>query len=138
MAFLSLDDIRAKGSHAERVVFTQDQLSTFITLSRDTAAIHTDLAFATQKGFDGRVVHWFLAALPFSRILGMELPGEHAVIGSLHLDFRAPVYVGDDVLYTVTVTRIMAPLGTVALDLHALKSDRTACIDGKTTCVVKG
>jgi 3-hydroxybutyryl-CoA dehydratase len=137
MALLSLDDIRAKGAHSERLAFTERDLQTFCIVSRDTAGIHMQADFARQKGFRDRIVHGFLAAVPFSRILGMELPGENAVIGSLQLEFRAPVYLGEEIEYTVTVGRVLAPLGTVVLDMRAAKADGTVCIEGKTTCVVR-
>jgi hypothetical protein len=45
--------------------------------------------------------------------------------------------VGDTVKYTVTVKRILHPLGTILLDLKIQKLDGTACIEGKATCVLK-
>ena len=86
---------------------------------------------------DALVVHGFLLSLHFSRILGMQLPGENTVIGTIDLKFHDPVYVGDTATFTATVTRILKPLGTVVLELLVTKQDGTKCVEGKTSCVFK-
>ena len=135
---LTIDDIRVGASHTERVQFTAEKTAQFLRLSGDAAGIHTDESFSKGKGFENLVVYGFLLSLQFSRILGMELPGENTVIGTIDLSFHEPVYVGDTVTYTATVRRVIKPLGAVALDLDVRKTDGTICVQGKTTCVFKG
>lgn len=137
MARLAIDDITVGDTYSEVVEFTPERTELFLRLSRDTAGIHTDEAFSRAQGFETRVVHGFLVSLLFSRILGMELPGENTVIGTVQLEFHDPVYVGDVVTCTATVRRILKPLGTVALDLEVRKQDGAVCVAGKTSCVFK-
>ena len=132
---LAIDDIEVGATREEQVVLTAEKTSQFVHLSRDAALIHTDEAVARARGFDGLVVHGFLLGLHFSRIIGMELPGENAIIGSVELKFHQPAYVGDAVIFTVTVRRVIKPLGTVLLDLVARKQDGTLCVEGKTSCM---
>jgi acyl dehydratase len=134
MAVLTIEQIKVGDSFTEVADFTGERVERFIQLTRDTAGIHTDQAFSQAQGFDGRVVHGFFLSLNFSRILGMELPGERTVIGSMEMNFLQPVYVGEAVIYTATVTRVLAPLGTVRLALSIAKQDGTVCVDGKATC----
>ena len=137
MALLGLDDVQVGQSFSEEVLFDEATIERFLGLTRDTASIHTNEAFSRQKGFETLVVHGFLLSIQFSRILGMELPGENTVIGTIQLEFHAPVYVGDRVTYTASVRRILRPLGTVALDLDIRKADGTVCVEGKASCVFK-
>ncbi len=137
MALLTLDSIREGDSYSEKVLFDEERIISFIRISQDTAGIHTNQDFSEEKGFEDLVVHGFLVSIPFSRILGMELPGENTVIGTVNLKFHAPVYVGDTVKYSATVKRILTPLGTVLLDLAAQKHDGTICVEGSTSCVFK-
>ncbi len=137
MALLSINDIQVGDSYSEEVLFDEETIARFITLTQDTARIHTNKTFSEQKGFDNLVIHGFLLSIRFSRILGMEIPGENTVIGSIELNFHAPVYVGDTVKYTVTVKRILHPLGTILLDLKIQKLNGTTCVEGKATCVFK-
>lgn len=137
MALLTIDEIKVGDSYSEEVVFDAETVGGFIGLTGDRAGIHVDRIFSREKRFENLVVHGFLLSIRFSRILGMELPGEHTVIGSVELKFHAPVYVGDRVKYTATVTRILKPLGAVLLTLSIEKADGVVCVEGKTTCVFK-
>lgn len=137
MALLSLNDIRIGDSYTEEITFDEQQFASFINITRDTAGIHTSKAFSREKQFDNLVVHGFLLSVHFSRILGMELPGENTVIGSIDLKFHEPVYLGDVVKYSVTVKRIIQPLGSVLLELEVKKSTGSVCVEGKTMCVFK-
>lgn len=137
MALLTLESIKEGDAYSEDILFDKEKITSFIEISKDTAGIHVNKGFSNEKGFARLVVHGLLIAIPFSRILGMRLPGENTVIGNISLKFHAPVYVKDKVKYTVTVKRVLAPLGTVLLDLSVKKSDGTVCVDGTTTCVFK-
>ncbi len=137
MALLTIDEIKVGDSYTEEALFDDETSARFIRLTGDRARVHVDRAFSREKKFEGLVVHGFLLSVMFSRILGMELPGEHTVIGSINLNFHAPVYVGDRVRYTVTVTRILEPLGAVLLSLRIEKANGAVCVEGKATCVFK-
>jgi acyl dehydratase len=46
------------------------------------------------------------------------------------------VYIGDTVEYTVTVKRIIKPLGSVSLELKASKTNvNETCVLGKAVCI---
>ncbi len=134
---LTIDDITVGDTCTEQVEFTPEKTAQFLRLTGDAAGIHTVESFSRGMGYDNLVVYGFLLSLQFSRMLGMQLPGENTVIGSIQLDFHEPVYVGDTVTYTATVRRIIKPLGLVALDLDVRKSNGTLCVQGKTTCAFK-
>ena len=137
MAILTIEQLEVGDSYSEERLIDQHTVDRFVDLTQDRAGIHTDRDFSERRGFADLVTHGFLLSVPFSRILGMELPGEDTVIGSIELNFHAPVYQGDRVKYTVTVKRILAPLGSVLLDLRIEKADGTLCVAGKTTCAFK-
>ena len=137
MTLLTLDSIKVGASYSEELLFDDERIGGFINVSGDKAGIHTNKGFSESKGFDGLVVHGILISIPFSRILGMELPGENTVIGTLTLKFHAPVYFEDTVKYTVTVKRILYPLGSVVLDLKVEKMNGVTCVEGSTICVFK-
>jgi 3-hydroxybutyryl-CoA dehydratase len=137
MALLTLEDIKEGASYSEDILFDKEKIASFIGVSRDSAGIHVDREFSNEKGFQHLVVHGFLISIPFSRILGMELPGENTVIGNISLKFHAPVYLGETVKYTATVKRVLLPLASVLLALNIQKLDGTVCVNGTTTCVFK-
>ena len=137
MTILTLEQLKVGDSYSEELRLDEETVSRFVDLTQDRAGIHVDKVFSAQRGYASLVTHGFLLSIPFSRILGMELPGEDTVIGSIELNVHAPVYQGATVRYTATVRRILRPLRSVALDLSIITSDGTLCVAGKTTCVFK-
>jgi acyl dehydratase len=137
MAILTIEQLKVGDSYSEELQLDEEAIGRFVELTRDRAGIHVDRGFSAQRGFVNLVTHGFLLSVPFSRILGMELPGEDTVIGSIELNFHAPVYQGATVRYTATVRRILLPLRSVALDLKIETADGTLCVAGKAACVFK-
>ncbi|MEZ4415760.1 MAG: MaoC/PaaZ C-terminal domain-containing protein [Gemmatimonadota bacterium] len=135
MAIERIEDVEVGAVHTETRTFDASLMETFIAFTRDSAGIHTNREHSAEMGFENLVVHGFLLSTPFSRILGMDLPGEKTVIGSMELNFHEPVYKGDTVTYTATVTRVIKPLGSVLLELRIVKDDGTVCVKGKANCV---
>lgn len=78
------------------VKFSDKDLDTFAVLSGDRNPIHLDEAYARARGFECRVVYGALIAAAVSRLLGTELPGAGCVWHSLALEFKAPLYAGQD------------------------------------------
>ena len=137
MSFERIEDVEVGTTYRESRTFDAATMTRFIGFTEDRAGIHTDKDHSEGMGFEDLVVHGFLLSTPFSRILGMELPGEQTVIGSMELNFHEPVYKGDTVEYTAEVTRILKPLGAVLLALTIVKDDGTVCVKGKANCVFK-
>jgi acyl dehydratase len=114
---LSLEDL-TEGTKAS-VEFRVDaqQMRQFAELSGDFNPLHTDEAFARSKGYDGLVVYGALLVAKVSQLIGMKLPGRDSVWGSLTLDFRRPLLVGQDADAEGTVTSVHRATGMVELAL---------------------
>jgi len=87
-------------------VITHEDVDTFARLSGDRSPLHTDDAFAQERGFERRVVHGMLLASFFSELLGMHLPVRESLLLSTSLKFRAPAFPGDTVRVVATVDRV--------------------------------
>lgn len=122
---------------SETVTFSEDLLATFIQLTRDTAPVHTDPAHASRMGYSDRLVHGLLVSAPYSRLLGMFLPGGNSVIHQIQLDMVGPVHVGDQVTYTVRVSRLLPSVRTVKLALTAQRVGGEVVNRGHATCVFR-
>jgi acyl dehydratase len=133
----SLEELFPGQTYEETVTITEDLLADFITLSRDRALAHVDSEHACKMGFKGQIVHGFLSCLPYSRILGMFLPGSDTVIHSLNMDMVSAVYVGDTLTYRVAVDRVLPAVRTVRLKLEARNGRGEVVNRGSTTCVFR-
>ena len=85
---------------------TQDMLESFCHLSGDYNPLHLDHAYATAFGFKTNVVYGLLTTSLYSRLCGMQLPGELCLLHSLNVSFKNPVYVGDNLTTSGEITSI--------------------------------
>jgi 3-hydroxybutyryl-CoA dehydratase len=89
----------------ERLV-TDELIRQFAEVSGDYNPIHLDEEYAKQTRFGKRIAHGMLSGAFISAVLGNELKNMKVVYLSQTLKFTAPVYIGDTVTTTATVTNI--------------------------------
>ena len=78
----------------EKKVVNND-VDAFALISGDYNPIHMDEQYAIHANFKNRVVHGFFIGSLVSRLVGMELPGQHALLIKESLEFKQPAYIGD-------------------------------------------
>jgi acyl dehydratase len=132
---LTLSDL-SEGTKAS-VVFKVDaqQMRQFAEISGDFNPLHTDESFARQKGYEGPVVYGALLIAKVSQLIGMQLPGRDSVWGSLALDFRRPLFVGQEAEVEGTVTSVHPATGMVELAL-AVRANGKLLAKGKAEVVL--
>jgi 3-hydroxybutyryl-CoA dehydratase len=127
-----------EGEVIERSVqFTEEMVSVFSTLTKDTAPVHFDRGTALNMGFKDRIVHGFLISAFYSELLGCHLPGPDSVIQKINLDLVSPVYVGDILNFRVAVTRITEAVKAVSLSLSATNGDGVVVNRGSAVCILR-
>jgi NAD(P)-dependent dehydrogenase (short-subunit alcohol dehydrogenase family)/acyl dehydratase len=75
----------------EREIGEEDVLA-FARLSGDSNPLHVDADYARQSNFEGRIVHGAFQVGLASALLGMHLPGQNVLLGSINSRFPAPLY----------------------------------------------
>lgn len=96
----SFEEIQTGMEESFRVTISQEMLDKFREITGDNNPLHTEEAFAKQKGYDSCVAYGMLTASFLSTLAGVYLPGEKSLIHSVETKFVKPVFVGD----TLTVT----------------------------------
>jgi 3-hydroxybutyryl-CoA dehydratase len=94
----SWTDLRVGLRHGFEVTITPEMMEAFAVLSGDCNPLHVDAAFAVKAGFRGNVVFGMLTASFYSRLVGVYLPGKHALLHGIDLDFQSPTFVGDTLI----------------------------------------
>lgn len=89
------DDLALGMSAQFDVELTSEMMKAFANLSGDLNPLHMDEEFARESGFPGRVAFGMLTSSFYSRLVGMYLPGKRALLDGIQIDFKAPVYIGD-------------------------------------------
>jgi acyl dehydratase len=134
--FLHIKDLQIGDTVSQEVIFTNELKAAFQILANDNALVHSNAEFASAKGFQGPIIQGLCITARFSRLIGMYLPGEEALIESLDFKFRKPIYFGRSVNFHVKITRILSVLRVVRLGLVA-ESDGVLCVEGVAQCVLR-
>ena len=116
--------------------FSEKDVLTFAEISGDRNPVHIDAAFASSTRFERQLVHGMLTAGLISAVLGMQLPGPGSIYLKQELNFRAPVYFGDTITATVTVTKVREDKPIITLETICTNQDGETVIDGEAVLML--
>ena len=93
----TFDEIEIGLTKQFQITITESMMDDFAKLTGDFSPIHTDEDYASTTTFEKRDVDGMLLASFLSKIVGMYLPGKHALYFSQSLDFRQPCFISDKI-----------------------------------------
>jgi acyl dehydratase len=132
----SIDDLRVGMTVVQKFAFGLEQLAQFKQLANDRAPIHSNPDVAQCAGFDAPIIQGLALATRFSRLIGMYLPGERAILERIELKYKVPVFAGQQLIYRCTVARILRPLAVTQLTL-AISANGKECVTGQSQCLLR-
>lgn len=92
--------------HEFTVTIERAMVDRFRADTGDTNPLHADPAFAVAHGFADTVVFGMLTASFFSTLVGVHLPGRHALLHAVDTAFLKPVFVGDVLTIAGEITHL--------------------------------
>lgn len=110
-------------------IVTPGDVQAFADLTGDHNPVHLDAEFAATTSFKKPIAHGMLGAGLISAAIASELPGPGSIYLEQSLKFRAPVFVGAEVVTRITVMEKDERRSRVTL--------KTECLCGDTV-VIKG
>lgn len=122
-------------AHLSKIV-TAQEIEAFASVSGDYNPLHMDPAFASRTTFQRRVAHGMLVASYVSTLIGMRLPGAGALWARQNFQWLAPVFIGDRVDLTLTVTHKSMGTRTLAVEIKALNQDGKMVMQGEGSILV--
>ena len=93
----TLDEIKVGLKKNFQVTITESMLNDFAKLSGDYNPLHMNEEYASSTSFKKRVCSGMFLTSFFSRLVGMYLPGKHALYFSQNLEFRNPCFINDKI-----------------------------------------
>ena len=92
-----LKDIKIGMTEEFKVKITEKMQDNFREMTGDINPMHSDEAFAKEKGFEKKLVFGMLTASFFSTLVGVYLPGKNCLFQECKdIRFHSPVFVGDE------------------------------------------
>lgn len=127
---MKIEEFYVGQSASLKKVFNSDEVRAFAELSLDRNPIHLDDIYAEQSRFGQRIVHGFFVGSLISAVFGTVLPGEGAIYLHQEMNFRKPVYHGDEITATVVVTNIKIEKSILYFDTKCENERGEIVIDG--------
>ena len=115
---------------------TAADVEAFARVTGDMNPVHLDEAYAATTRFGRRIAHGMLAVSYISAILGTHFPGPGTIYLSQNVSFLAPVYLGDTITATVTVSKFRAEKGVLTLLTECWNQDGVKVVDGQAVVLV--
>ncbi|MEQ1764174.1 MAG: MaoC family dehydratase [Pyrinomonadaceae bacterium] len=128
--------IKIGDSFSRDRVITDELVRAFADLSGDHNPIHLDEEFARTTRFGRRIAHGMLSGALISAVLGNELSDRKIVYLSQILKFTAPVFIGDTVTTTATVTAVRESKNIVSLKTICRNQDGDTVVEGESAVIV--
>ena len=91
------DEIEIGFKKKFQVTIIEHMLNDFAKLSGDYNPLHVNEEYASSTSFKKRVANGMFLASFFSRLIGMYLPGKHALYISQSLNFVHPCFIGEKI-----------------------------------------
>ena len=130
-----LEDLSPGMEASVSKTITDEDVSNFAALSGDINPVHLDDDFAAGTIFKKRIAHGFLTGALFSTVLGTKLPGPGCIYLSQTMKFKAPVYIGSEVVATCKITGVDPEKGRVTLACDCSVGGKTV-LEGEALMMV--
>ncbi|KAG9131128.1 hypothetical protein Leryth_025566 [Lithospermum erythrorhizon] len=116
--------------------FSESDVTQYSKLSLDSNPLHFDAVCARDAGFEDRIVPGMLVASLFPRIIASHFPG--AIYVSQTLQFKLPVYIGEEIKGVVQATniRLIKNKYLAKFETKCFKDNGVLVIDGEASAIL--
>lgn len=115
---------------------TGELIRAFAEVSGDYNPIHLDEEFASQTRFGKRIAHGMLSGAFISAVLGNEFKDMKIVYLSQTMRFTAPVFIGDTVTTTATITNIREDKNIITCETICTNQNGETLVTGESKIMV--
>ena len=133
----SFDEIEIGMQKSFKIFISEDRLDDFAKLSGDDNPLHMNEEYASSTSFKKRVCSGMFLSSFFSRLVGMYLPGKHALHISQSLNFVNPCFIGEMITVEGKVIDKSASTKIIKLETTITNESGKRIIDGKAQVIVR-
>ncbi len=113
-------------------VISDEDVRSFAVATTDTNPLHLDDEYAKTSVFGQRISHGILVSGLISAVFGREFPGPGWIYVKQTLNFKAPVYIDDEVTARVRVTKLIPKKKFVEFKTECLVGEKVV-LEGEAT-----
>ena len=133
----SFDEIELGMQKSFKVKISENMLNEFGRSTEDYNPLHMNEKYAASTSFKKRVCSGMFLSSFFSRLVGMYLPGKHALHISQSLNFINPCFIGETVTVRGKVIDKSAATKIIKLETTITNESGKRIIDGKAQVIVR-
>jgi len=133
----SFDEIEIGMQKNFKIFISEDYLDDFAKLSGDDNPLHMNEEYASSTSFKKRVCSGMFLSSFFSRLVGMYLPGKHALHISQSLNFVNPCFIGEMITVEGKVVDKSPATKIIKLETTITNESGKRIIDGKAQVIVR-
>ena len=133
----SFDEIELGMQKSFKVFISENMLDAFCRDTGDYNPLHMNEKYASSTSFKKRVCSGMFLSSFFSRLVGMYLPGKHALHMSQSLNFVNPCFIGETITVEGKVIDKSAATKIIKLETTITNESGKRVIDGKARVIVR-
>ena len=133
----SFDEIELGMQKSFKVNISKNMLDVFGRDTGDYNPLHMSEEYASSTSFKKRVCSGMFLASFFSRLVGMYLPGKHALHISQSLNFVNPCFIGEMITVEGKVIDKSPATKIIKLETTITNESGKRIIDGKAQVIVR-
>ena len=133
----SFDEIEIGLQKSFKIFISEDYLDDFAKLSGDDNPLHMNEEYASSTSFKKRVCSGMFLSSFFSRLVGMYLPGKHALYISQSLNFVNPCFIGETITVGGKVIDKSPATKIIKLETTITNESGKRIIDGNAQVIVR-
>lgn len=112
-------------------IVSQNVYEGFIQTFRDRNPLHTDAAYAINKGYKSVVMHGNILNGFLSYFIGECLPTKDVVIHSQQISYNLPVYLGDTLEFEAELIEIYDSVNAYEFKFQFINAENQRVAKGK-------
>jgi len=133
----SFDEIELGMQKSFKVDISKNMLDVFGRETGDYNPLHMSEEYASSTSFKKRVCSGMFLSSFFSRLVGMYLPGKHALHISQSLTFVNPCFIGETITVEGKVIEKSPATKIIKLETTITNESGKRVIDGKARVIVR-
>ena len=133
----SFDEIELGMQKSFKVFISENMLDVFGRDTGDYNPLHMNEKYASSTSFKKRVCSGMFLSSFFSRLVGMYLPGKHALHMSQSLNFVNPCFIGETIIVEGKGIDKSAATKIIKLETTITNESGKRIIDGKAQVIVR-